>query len=262
MSTLESYGPKAVQLAHEILETEGRLRYFKDWDAEIIGRFKEHKVADRRTPITFRPGTGPWGMELRPVRVSGGITRRMNYPLLQRQQPALYSTYVTETPPENPIKLTFKAAGKLRGGAQVWDDIRSKGWVAMDRKWAVDRQPTGMYFAASDAKRLYEIRTKFIGPLGERRAALRKELAEIFIPNPRAVIPESALDGAIYGTGLILPGSNPPSRTIDLNMAERHNVLRQYITESTRADSIRWTFAEDSDDELTEDDYAARFEGD
>lgn len=256
VSTLEEFGENAVTLTNDLLTTEGSLRYFTDWDKDITTEFERRRIADMDRPITFQATAGPWRKELRPVRVSGGKSRRLNYSLLKRQRPDLYMAYVRETPPASPVKLTFKSGTKLRGGSRVWDDIRSRGWVKTDAAWAAKRAKPSVYSAADQAKVLMEVRDRSKA-LTERRAALRVELAALLVPDP-----EAGLDSVRYGDGMILPGRNTPSRTLASDAAWSHPVIRQFVTETKRQDYIRWTFAEcDDDDDQTPEDWAKRWEG-
>lgn len=256
VTTLEQFGENALALTNDLLTTEGSLRYFTDWDEAITKEFERRRIADMDRPITFQATAGPWRKELRPVRVSGGKSHRVNYALLKRQRPDLYSAYVRETPPATPVKLTFKSATKLRGGSRVWDDIRSRGWVKTDAVWAPKRATPAVYSAADQAKVLMEVRER-AASLKERRAALRVELAAILVPDP-----EAGLDSVRYGDGMILPGLNPPSRTLINEAARSHPVVRQFVTETTRKDYIRWAFVEcDDDQDQTPEDWAKRWEG-
>ena len=246
VSTLNSYGTHAVTLASDLLILEGRIRYLKDWDTEIVAQLNQRKIADASSNVVFQttPGTQSSHV-LRATRVSGGQTRRFDYAAAKRAAPALYATYVTETPPAFPVKLTFKSAGKWAARSKTWDDLRSDGWLRMSEIYGARRAPKPMFFATTAAKDLYDIR-QMRAPLDEQRTAMRMELAELLVPS----IEE--MEAVTYGDGKILPGANPPSRKIDLTLAEQHPTLRRFVKLGTRAESVRWGFV--SERELYEED--------
>lgn len=231
MSTLDD---NTYALAADILAVEGRIRYLKDWDQEIVAQLKARKVDERADPLTFRRGTETF--VLRPQRVAAGKTRRFDYTRLKRVRPELYANYVTETSPANPVKLTFRAAGRMTSTSKTWADLRSKGWVGADERWGEERRRERAHVDVSVYARTLQDVRNWAKPLDEKRAALRLELAGLLVPDT------AVLESAEYGDGLIVPALNPPKREIDLNMAERHAVLKEFMKESARAESVRWTF--------------------
>lgn len=238
MNTLTLLGSRAMTVVNEVLVLEGQLRFFSDWDADIVSRFAEKSVAEYETPISVPVTSGGLRRVLRPVHVQEGVTRRFDYAQLREQQPDLYAAHVVETPPTSPTRLTFKS--RKRGTSRTWDAIRSRGWTAAHDVWGPAATPTGLYSAREEAALLYEIRQR-CATLRESRATLRTELAGIVVG------PRQGMVSVSHGDGIITPSVNPAKRTIDLDVAQLDIELARYITRTPRAESIRWTFVTEKD---------------
>lgn len=221
-------------LAADVLAVEGRIRYLKDWDQEIVAQLKARKVDEQIDPLVFRRGTESF--VLRAQRVAAGKTRRFDYTKLKRTRPELYRNYVTETPPAQPVKLTFRAAGRMTSTSKTWADLRSRGWVSADTRWGEQRRSEREHVSARTYAMLLQDVRNWSKPLDEKRSKLRAELSGLLVPDT------AVLENVEYGDGLIVPALNPPKREIDLNMAERHAVLKDFMKETARAESVRWVF--------------------
>lgn len=232
MNTFDQHHGEIWDLAEKILTLEGNLRYCQDWDHEIVARLAQRIPAHSTTPLTFRRGADTFG--LKKITVSGARTRRFDYARCEAAFPQIYRDHVTTTPPEYPTKLLFKIS-RGTGTSQTWNALRSTGWAAMHAIYSDKRIPPLHTGSAFHAAQLYEVR-RLTPPLKAQRNAARAELAALLAPDP------ATGTRVVFGDGAIVPLANAPRRAVDLDMAEKHPILGQFVTSTARASYDRWVF--------------------
>lgn len=222
-------GEQGLAHAQDILATQGRIRYLKDWDTEITDRLKQ---------VTFKPGSEPVierfdsasnqtrAYRLTVSRVDAGKSRRFDYAKLKQAEPTLYQRFVTVSLPDAPLTLTFPKAA-------VWNELRSVGWQAAFEEWEEQKANAQMNLPTT-AEYLSNVRAE-LRDLASREKVERIALAELIVTLDRQIRPYTHRDG------LIRVSQSGLRQSIDLDSAERHPVLAKYVARSeTKAFTKVW----------------------
>lgn len=227
-------------LVDELMAAEGKQRFFYDWKQEVSTRLNQRRLEferKRRTGnteefrINFR--NGPQSMAVIPKTTRSYTARRVNYRKLRETRPDLYSQYVKETPPAVPAKLTFKGHGF--GKSAVWDGLRSIGWIEANEHHGEKRAATGR-----DAELIGQI-TAWEKAHKDKRTGLRAELLDALVPDL------GSLTRVARDDGLIVPSLNPPSKSIELGIAQSHPELNQFVTTYERPEVVTWMVLSERD---------------
>ena len=220
-------------LVDELMAVEGKKRFFEDWKKEISARLNERRLEFERKRragnteefrINFR--NGPQSMTVVPRILPPTTVRRVNYRKLRETRPDLYSQFVKTEPPKVPARLTFKAAEY--GKNNIWNDLRSIGWIAANEAHEQSRAATGR-----DAELIGKT-SDFATMYANKRIEMRLELLDLLVPDL------GDLTRIARDNGVIVPSLNPPKESVDMDVARSHPELSEFVSTSTRVDSVSW----------------------
>lgn len=214
---LNILGEQGLAHARTILETQGRIRYLKDWDADITDHIKGLTIRPGSEPVIDRFSstehrTVPYRLAVTHVPASRG--RRFDYAKLKANEPTLYQRNVTVTAADSPLTLTFPRAA-------VWNELRSVGWQAAFEEFE-DAKAGAKANLTREASTLSNIRGQ-LRDLASREKVERIAMAELISVSDRTIRPYT------YRDGLLRVSRSGLRQSIDLDLAERHPELRKYI---------------------------------
>lgn len=218
MDMINILGDEGLALSTDILTTQGRIRYLKDWGTEITDHLKELNIGPGNAPIIERPSPTSQTTDryqLTITRTPATRGRRFDYAGLRAQKPRLYQSHVTVMAPDAPLTLTYPRA-------TVWNELRSQGWQSASADYAAKKAaaPATLMLEAS---RLSDIRLE-LRDLAHREKAARIRLAELITERDRTVRPYT------YRDGFIRVSQSALRQSIDLDAAEQSPELRKFIS--------------------------------
>lgn len=215
------------QLVNTILRAQGRQRYLSDWDKELAQRLTASAAAGRVMP-TIRP-QGDLELRVAVTTFPAAKQRRFNYGECAKQRSDLYAKHVSVIAPDNPVTLTFRAAG--RGKSVTWDGLRSDGWLIENGHWA-DVRTKQILDTRDVAMRLMKVRSSNrMAKTLESNA--RRDLAELISDRRQRVM---------RGDGVVAVTETAQRRSIDLDFAESVPDLAQFLTYTPRAEYTQVRF--------------------
>lgn len=214
----KAFGERGIAHVEIILETQGRLKYLKDWETELKDFLAGARILPGKEPVIERYSAReglrvPYRLAVTQYGVTEG--RRFQYDKLKAADSLRYHREVTLTPPDAALTFTFAKKGELNA-------VRSAGWQAYFRRYGdrkdMSRRGTPLR-AASD---LSMVRDQ-LRELAAAEKSARIALSELAMQS-------GALSGVYEFRGEVVNSrENGLRQSIDLGYADRDPVLRQYI---------------------------------
>lgn len=214
------------EMAEKILQAQGRQRFLTDMDrsltATVLRDIATYSELDRAVScLDLREGTRDFTLTVSDVPATS--TRRFDYAALEAAHPDLYAEHVTVTEPDRDrVMLTFpNVAPWIRARAEGWDVAATEWHTSWPDGAENTDQTAGALFAVRNAARTARsVEDKW-----------RRRLERDILRGPYA---EKDTYGSV-ARGVMRTSPAAPRRSIDLDAADEHPVLSQYVKRTPRA---------------------------
>lgn len=240
MDVTKILGNDGLALISDILSTQGRLRYLKDWDTELTAHIKEHPPTEPVVVSRLDDQAVRREYTLKVTHFPATRYRTFAYTRLRKAKPLLYAKAVTVLPPAAQLTIAFSSS-------PVWDELRSPGWTDLAQRY--ERQRYGDIDTTKAAHYLSRVRPH-MRELVAREKADRIELSALIADRDDTIRPYT------YDSASMRVRESTPGQRIDLDKAEADPVLSTFMTYSDRAAFDKVWFAavnpDDAGDEFDE----------
>lgn len=239
MDISKALGERGIAHVETILETQGRTRYFEDWETEITDYVKSARILPGHAPVIERYSAE--AQERLPYRLAvthypAGVSRKFQYEKLKAADSALYYAEVTVQAPDARRRFSFPKAGELQL-------TRSAGWRAEQQRSESLRNVSrrgGLSRAAEDLSRIRDT----LRDLKAVDTAARRALSDL--------VTELGAESSAYlfRGETVRSVENKLRQSIDLGRVEKDARLRPFLTRTPRQPYTKVWFQRVTDGEL------------